>query len=169
MSAVRAAPAVVTDEEWEVWRAFTRMRLQLDRALADRLEANAGISAPDYVVLLVLFEAEDRRMRAARIAELIAWEKSRLSHQLTRMEQRGLVRREDCDDDLRGKWVVLTNDGRRAVLKAMRDHNRAIREYFFDVISDEERAMLHRLSARVVGAVNPGVYSDEPEPDPQLR
>ena len=49
------------------------------------------------------------------------------------------MRREDCDDDLRGKWVVLTNDGRRAVLKAMRDHNKAIREYFFDVLDERSR------------------------------
>ena len=160
MSAVRTPPAVVTDEEWDVWRAFSRMRLQLDRALADRLDANAGISSSDYVVLLVLFEAPERRLRAARLAGLIAWEKSRLSHQLTRMEQRGLVQRTDCEDDLRGKWVVLTNDGRRAVLKAMRDHNRAIREYFFDVVSDEEQAVLQKLSDRVLSAVNPEICEE---------
>ena len=161
MSAVRTRVAVVTDQEWDAWRTFTQMRVQLDRVLSDRLEANANISSADYVVLLVLFEAEDRRLRAARIADLIAWEKSRLSHQLTRMEQRGLVRRQDCDDDLRGKWVVLTNDGRRAVLKAMRDHNRAIREYFFDVVSDEEQAVLQRLADRVVGAIDPAVCRED--------
>lgn len=161
MSAVRTAAPVVTDEEWAAWRAFNRMRIQLDRVLADRLEANAGISSSDYVVLLVLFEAEDRRLRAARMAGLLAWEKSRLSHQLTRMEQRGLVRREDCDDDLRGKWVVLTNDGRRAVLKAMRDHNRAIREYFFDVVSDEEQAVLQRISNRVLSAIDPEICHED--------
>jgi DNA-binding MarR family transcriptional regulator len=161
VSAVKEAPAAVTTEEWEVWRAFTRMQLQLQRALGDRLEANAGISSPDYTVLLVLFQAPDRRLRAARIADLIAWEKSRLSHQLTRMEQRGLVQRTECDDDLRGKWVVLTNDGRRAVLKAMRDHNRAIREYFFDVATDEEQAVLRRISDRVLGAIDPAVCHED--------
>jgi DNA-binding MarR family transcriptional regulator len=161
VSAVREAPAVVSTEEWEAWRAFTRMQLQLQKTLGDRLEANAGISSPDYTVLLVLFEAPERRLRASRIADLIAWEKSRLSHQLTRMEQRGLVRREDCDDDLRGKWVVLTNDGRRSVLKAMRDHNRAVREYFFDVVSEEEQAVLQRISDRVLGAIDPAVCRDD--------
>jgi DNA-binding MarR family transcriptional regulator len=157
MSAVRTPPAVVTDEEWDVWRAFMLMRGQLDRALADRLEANAGISSADYVVLVELFEAPERRLRASRLAAFIAWEKSRLSHQLTRMEQRGLVQRTDCEDDLRGKWVVLTNDGRRAVLKAMRDHNHAIREYFFDVLDDEEKAVLQRLSDRVLSAIDPEI------------
>jgi DNA-binding MarR family transcriptional regulator len=163
MSAVRTPVAAVTDAEWDVWRAFTRMRSQLDRALADRLDANAGISSADYVVLLVLFEAPERRLRATRIAALIAWEKSRLSHQLTRMEQRGLVQRTDCDDDQRGKWVVLTNDGRRAVLKAMRDHNHAIREYFFDVLDDDEQAVLRRLSDRVLGAIDPEVCRGDDE------
>jgi DNA-binding MarR family transcriptional regulator len=162
MSAARTPPAVVSDQEWDVWRAFSRMRVQLDKALADRLEERAGISAPDYVVLLVLFEAEGRRMRAARIADVIAWEKSRLSHHVSRMEHRGLVRREECDDDARGKWVVLTNDGRRAVLAAMRDHNRAIREYFFDVLSEQEQAALRELSDRVLGAVDPQICRDEP-------
>lgn len=162
MSAVKEAPAAVSTGEWEVWRSFTAMQLQLQRALGDRLEANAGISSPDYTVLLVLFGAPERRLRASRIADLIAWEKSRLSHQLTRMEQRGLVRREDCEDDLRGKWVVLTNDGRRAVLKAMRDHNRAVREYFFDVLDDDEQAVLRRLSERVLDAINPrACHEDE--------
>jgi DNA-binding MarR family transcriptional regulator len=161
VSALKQAPVSVTTQEWEVWRAFSRMQIQLQRALGDRLEANAGISSPDYVVLLVLFEAPERRLRASRIADLIAWEKSRLSHQLTRMEQRGLVRRQDCDDDLRGKWVVLTNDGRRAVLKAMRDHNAAIREYFFDVVDEQEQAVLERISNRVLGAIDPAVCHDD--------
>ena len=160
-SKATANAAAVSTAEWDVWRTFTQMQGQLQRALGDRLEANAGISSPDYVVLLVLFEAPERRLRATRIADLIAWEKSRLSHQLTRMEQRGLVRREACDDDARGKWVVLTNDGRRAVLKAMRDHNRAIREYFFDVVDDEEQAVLRRLSERVLSAIDPPVCHDD--------
>lgn len=161
MPATRPRPAVITDAEWDVWRAFSRMRVQLDRRLSDRLEANAGISAPDYAVLLVLYEAEDRRLRAARIAALLAWEKSRLSHQLTRMEQRGLVRREECDDDQRGKWVVLTTDGRRAALKAMRDHSVALREYFFDVLDEADAATLLALSDRVLAALDPEVCRDE--------
>ena len=161
MSAVRTPPAVITDEEWDVWRAFNRMRVQLDRALAARLDENAGLSSADYVVLFVLFEAPDRRLRAARIAALIAWEKSRLSHQLTRMEQRGLVQRTDCEDDLRGKWVVLTHEGRRAVLKAMRDHNRAIREYVLDVLDDEELAALRRVSERVLSAIDPEICHED--------
>lgn len=106
-------------------------------------------------MLLALWRATDHRLRSNELGRRIAWEKSRLSHQLTRLEQRELVTREDCDDDLRGKWIVITHAGRRAVLSAMRDHNRAIREYFFDLVSPEELAVFQSVSERVQASLCP--------------
>lgn len=140
---------------WETWRAFFQMRRQLDRALERQLQRDAGISAPDYEILITIADAPDKRRRAREIAEILGWEKSRISHQASRMEQRGLIEKVPCDDDARGSWLTLTANGKRAVLGAMRDHTRAIREYFFDVLTDEELESLADMSRRVLGAINP--------------
>lgn len=137
------------------------MRRQLDLTLERRLQADAGISSADFAILVSLHEQPERRLRAGRIGDIIGWEKSRVSHQLKRMEQRGLVSRAECDDDARGVWIELTPDGRRAVLAAMRDHAEAIRQYFFDQVTEDERALLLSVSQRVLDTINPPVCSDD--------
>ena len=145
----------VSPEEWSAWRSFTTMRQHLDRALEQGLQAEGEISAADYHVLIALFEAPDRTMRARDLSLRIGWERSRLSHQVTRMEKRGLLERTECDSDGRGTWVGLTADGRRAVLGTMREHSARIRRYFFDVLTAEELATLESLSERVLATLAP--------------
>jgi DNA-binding MarR family transcriptional regulator len=142
--------AAVSADEWDVWNSFYRMRRQLDLALERQLQHDAEISRADYEILLALFESPDRRMRARELGTLVGWEKSRLSHQVTRMEQRGLVERSDCDTDARGTWIGITPAGRRATLGAMRDHATSIRKYFFDVLTDDEKDVLRNVSGRVL-------------------
>ncbi|ROQ37190.1 DNA-binding MarR family transcriptional regulator [Frondihabitans sp. PhB188] len=142
----------LTEDDWAVWDAFYVMRRRLDRALELRLHEGSGVSAPEYEILAGLGRSSDRRLRVRDIAEQIGWEKSRVSHQVTRMEKRGLVRRSDCDQDGRGTWVELTPDGRRAMLEASRGHNEAIRTYFVDVLGDSA-PLLQEFSKRVVEAI----------------
>jgi len=140
--------------EWQLWHDFATMHRDLMRELDRRLQRDAGISQGDYGVMLTLFQAPDRRLRPGELGEAIAWEKSRLSHQLTRMVARGLVERVECDTDGRGSWVVLTRDGRRALLGAMRDHASAIRSLFLDVLGPAERRMIADVAARVGGRLH---------------
>lgn len=150
----------VSPAEWGVWRDFHTMRRQLDRALERDLQRTSGISGPDYEVLLTIFEAPARELRARQLAELLGWEKSRLSHQLTRMVARDLVQRRECDTDGRGTWVGLTPNGRRALLGAMRDHALRIREYFFDAMTPEELALLGDVSRRVLHRIDPPICAE---------
>jgi DNA-binding MarR family transcriptional regulator len=147
--------AQASREERELWRAFFLMRRQLELTLERRLQADAGISSADYEILVSLAEEPTRRRRAGNIGDLIGWEKSRVSHQITRMEQRGLVKREECGDDARGVWVVLTEEGSRAVLGANPDRGEALRQYFFDVLSDDEKRVLTGISIRVLETIVP--------------
>jgi DNA-binding MarR family transcriptional regulator len=148
----------LTQDDWAVWDAFYVMRRRLDRALEVQLHEGSGVSAPEYEILAGLGRSPDRRLRVRDIGEQIGWEKSRVSHQLTRMEKRGLVRRSDCDSDARGTWVELTADGRRAMLESSRGHNEAIKKYFVDVVGDEAAA-LRDLSQRILAAINEDVPS----------
>ena len=145
----------VSEGEWDVWRAFHTMRRQLDLVLDRRLQQDAGISGPDFEILLTLFEAPHNRLRSRELGESMGWEKSRLSHQVTRMEARGLVERTECDIDARGTWIGITALGRRTTLGAMRDHAVAVRRLFFDVLTDEEQATLKEVSTRVLDTIDP--------------
>jgi len=139
------------------------MRNHLDRTLERQLQSSGDISAADYQVLIALFESPEKQQRARELSTRIGWEKSRLSHQVTRMEKRGLLERTECDTDARGTWIGLTPAGSRAILSAMRGHQAAIRQYFFDVLSPQEQETLKDASLRVIDAIDPPACDEEPE------
>jgi DNA-binding MarR family transcriptional regulator len=145
----------LTPDEWDVWRSFRTMRRQLDLALEHELQRDAHVSGPDYEILITLFESPERQLRAREISARLGWEKSRLSHQVTRMVARGLVERTECDADARGTWIGLTTKGRLATLGAVRAHAQTIRRLFFDVLSETELEMLGGLSSRVLEVIEP--------------
>src|SRR5215213_9422443 len=118
----------LTGEEDRAWRAYRRMKVLLDAQLARDLVDGSGLSEPDYDVLSNLSEIEGERWRITELAARMQWSKSRLSHHLDRMEQRGLVRREECGTDGRGAFVVLTAGGRRAIEQAAPGHVASVRE-----------------------------------------
>ena len=160
MTEQTASPAV-TAQEWQVWRSFRLMRRRLDLALERQLQDSSGISEPDYSILIMLFESPDRQLRANELGAFLGWEKSRVSHQVSRMEKRGLVERRECDTDARGTWVSMTADGTRAVLGAMREHAASLRRYFFDVLTPEELAAFHTASTKVLDALEPCEQPDK--------
>lgn len=145
----------LTPEEWELWRAFHAMRRQLDLALERELQRDAHISGPDYEILITLFESPEKQLRARELAARLGWEKSRLSHQVTRMVARELVERSECDTDGRGTWIGLTTKGRLATLGAVRAHAQTIRRLFFDVLTESELDVLGGVSGRVLEAIDP--------------
>ena len=145
----------LTAGEWAIWRAFHTMRRQLDLAIERELHRDAQVSGPEYEVLITLFESPEKQLRARELGARLAWEKSRLSHQVTRMAARGLVERTECDTDARGTWIGLTAEGRRATLGAVRAHAQTIRRLFFGVLSESELEALGGISGRVLEAIDP--------------
>jgi len=139
----------VSPEEWDLWRDYFRGGRELVAALDRRLQSDAGISHPEYLLMLTLWHAPDHSLRTGELADELSWEKSRVSHQVARMEARGLVERRECETDARGVWVVLTPDGSRLLLRATRDHTDAIREWFFDLMDDEEKRVLGEVARRM--------------------
>jgi DNA-binding MarR family transcriptional regulator len=140
--------------DWELWRTMRAMNEQLGRELDRQLQRDAGISQADYGILVTLFEAPERQMRTGELGEVLAWEKSRVSHQVARMEARGLVERVVCESDGRGTWVTLATDGKRALLGAMREHASAIRDLFLDELEPDEKQIMLRATARVLDKLN---------------
>ena len=146
--------------DWVTWDAYHDAWRRLDRALDRAVQAGAGISVPEFEILIGLHRDPDHRLRVRDIATGIGWEKSRVSHQVTRMVARGLVERADCPSDARGSWVVMTADGRRAVLAGIRAHTGALEDLFWRPVGTDA-ATLRSVSARVQDAIGPDDASDE--------
>jgi DNA-binding MarR family transcriptional regulator len=138
------------DAEARAWRGYMRMRTLLHAQIVRDLAREAGLSGPDYDVLSNVSEADGRRARLSDLAARMAWSKSRLSHHITRMEQRGLVTREDCASDGRGAFVVLTDAGLRAIQAAAPGHVASVRRHFIDLLSREQLDALADISQTVV-------------------
>ncbi|MEU7926222.1 MarR family transcriptional regulator [Micromonospora sp. NPDC049801] len=132
------------------WRGYRRMRRLLDLELARELTQDAGLSEPDYDVLSDLSETPQGRLRLSELADRMLWSRSRLSHHLTRMQQRGLVTRQECPDDARGAIVVLTRAGRNAIEAAAPGHVSAVRQHFLDLLTPAEVEALGAFTHRVV-------------------
>ncbi|HEX2042870.1 MAG TPA: MarR family winged helix-turn-helix transcriptional regulator [Acidimicrobiales bacterium] len=145
-------PAVGKLEDWQLaaWRQLQRMHFQLTAKLSRELAAQTGLSYQDYLVLFVLRDRPEHRMRAFELGNELAWEKSRLSHHVARMEQRGLVRREKCATDHRGAFVVLTARGRKAIEVAAPLHESNVRRHFVDLVAPDELRTLSEAARRVL-------------------
>ncbi|MEU8296610.1 MarR family transcriptional regulator [Micromonospora sp. NPDC048909] len=143
-------PRWLDEREDRAWRGYRRMRRLLDLHLARDLMHDAGLSEPDYDVLSDLSETPGQRLRVRELADRMLWSRSRLSHHLTRMQQRGLVTREECPTDARGAIVVLTPQGRRAIEAAAPGHVAAVRRHLIDLLGPDEIAALAAFSHRVV-------------------
>jgi len=123
----------LTDEQQQIWRGYLEMTSRLQTAMHRQLQQDCELSLTDYDVLVVLSERGPLRIK--ELGEALAWEQSRLSHQLRRMRGRGLVDRHGSDDDRRGATVALTAGGRAALKAAAPGHVELVRSLVFDGMS----------------------------------
>lgn len=127
-----------TTRELAVWREYIETSEAVRRTLAADLQSTSGISTGDYGVMVALSEAPDRRLRSSDLADVVGWERSRLSHHVRRMEERGLVTRSRDDSDNRGAWVELTDAGATTFRGSSASHLRLVREVFIDAFTPEQ-------------------------------
>lgn len=148
-----AEPPWLDAREQQAWRAFLDVRRELMAELNRQLTRDAGLSGADYELLVPLSEAPEGRLRPRDLCRQVLWDRSRLSHQLRRMQERGLVVREECGTDGRGTFIVLTDHGLRAIESAAPDHVRCVRRFFFDALQPGEVELLSSICARVLARV----------------
>ncbi|MFJ5551453.1 MarR family winged helix-turn-helix transcriptional regulator [Streptomyces sp. NPDC093225] len=141
METTETATRWLTDAEQCTWRTY----LDVNRLLTHRLEKDLqpfGLTNNDYEILVNLSESEDHRMRMSDLATATLQSKSRLSHQITRMEAAGLVVRANCESDRRGLYAVLTDQGMETMRKVAPHHVASVRQHFIDLLSDDALAEL---------------------------
>lgn len=151
----------LTEREERAWRALQFMQMRVEGELARQLAAESGLSYPDYLVLVALTDRSDGRLRLYQLAHELGWEKSRASHHVGRMVGRDLVRKERCASDRRGAFVVVTDEGRRAIHAAAPGHVAAVRRLVVDRLDPEQLDALGAAAETVLeGLDDPS--QDEP-------
>lgn len=127
----------LTEEEQGLWRSILDAERAMDRAIDLQLQESHDISTADFSILVNLSEAEGHVMRMRALCDALEWDRSRMSHQITRMERRGLVTKQRCEWDSRGIDVSLTDRGLAVIQKAAPSHVALVRRIVFDVLGEE--------------------------------
>ncbi|HVQ52214.1 MAG TPA: MarR family winged helix-turn-helix transcriptional regulator [Mycobacterium sp.] len=148
----------LTAEEQQAWRRYVEMQHGLERHLAQHLQRDFGLSESDFEILVNLSESSSGRMRAVELADATQWEKSRLSHHLSRMEKRGLIAREPGDN--RYPEVALTDAGRNAIKVCAPANAARVRQLFVDVLGADRLAVLSEMAGDVLAAIDEHQKSD---------
>ncbi len=137
------------DTEMTAWRAYIVGSALLEHRLNRELQVAHGLSIADYEILVSLSEAPDMQMRMSELANGIAHSKSRMSHQIRRMESEGLVRRQECPQDGRGVLAVLTEQGLAKLREAAPSHVQGVRDHMIDLLDADEQKTLAAIFSRL--------------------
>ncbi|MEV8630837.1 MarR family transcriptional regulator [Streptosporangium sp. NPDC051023] len=138
------------DDEQRAWRAFMGASQLVQEELDRQLQRDSGMPHAYYVILVKLSEAENRMLRMSELAAELASSQSRLSHAVSRLEERGWVRRVPCAADKRVSWAVLTDDGFTVLTAAAPGHVEAVRQNLFDLLDPEQVRQLTEICAAVL-------------------
>lgn len=159
-----SGPRWFSRSEQDAWRAYLRGSRMLEVAL-DRDLQEHGLQLSEYEIISMLSETPRRRLRMSELAELVVQSRSRLTHTATRLEKRGWVTREPCEDDRRGVELVLTTAGRKRVVAVSAAHVESVRRHFVDLLSPEQFQALGMAMAQVRDATQRSadpLASDDP-------
>lgn len=148
MATKKAEPRWLNPREMKAWRSYVMAQTRLMEAMDTDLSPH-DLSLADYGVLVLLSEAEGRKLRMTELAEAAMLSKSRLSHRMKVMEKAGWVKREACKEDRRGSWAVMSEKGWKTLVKAAPDHTESIRNRFVDHLTVKDQEDLARIFDRV--------------------
>jgi DNA-binding MarR family transcriptional regulator len=150
------------EEEQRVWRSFLQATRELFDALDRQLQTDAGMPHAYYEILVRLSEAPERTLRMSDLARSLWSSRSRLSHAVARLEERGWIHREACPDDRRGQFAVLTDDGFAALAAAAPGHVEAVRTHLLDPLTAEQVDQLGAISRAIASGANRTAANAEP-------
>lgn len=142
-------------EQQRMWRLWIHLHAKAVTAQARQLWDDSRLSFSDYEVLVHLSEAEGRRLRISALADQLQWDRSRMSHQIRRMEERGLLWRESCDTDGRGFFAVLDPQGLNAIQDAAPGHARLVKKQFFEHLTPEQERQFSEILGLLQRVIDP--------------
>ncbi|WP_405165163.1 MarR family winged helix-turn-helix transcriptional regulator [Nocardia sp. NBC_01499] len=135
-------PHWLDDVEMRAWVGFVRTRDLIAAAVGRDSTRESNLTYVEYSVLAFLSKTPDSRCTFAELAAQLEWSQSRLSHQITRMEKRGLVVREPIPDDARRTAAKLTPRGAEVLTGAAPAHVISVRKHMIDILDRQQLAAL---------------------------
>jgi len=132
------------------WRAYIEGSALLEHRLNRELQAAHDLSIADYEIIMRLAEQPERQMRMSELASDVAHSKSRVSHQIRRLESKELVQRTECPSDGRGVFAALTDKGAALLEEAAPTHVAGVREHIVDLLDEHEQQVLANVFERVM-------------------
>jgi DNA-binding MarR family transcriptional regulator len=156
---VKTTTRWLTAEEQRVWRQFLTACQSLFGAIDGQLLRDSGLPHGYYEILVHLSEAPDRALRMSQLAAASTFSKSRLSHAVSRLEERGIVVRVDCATDRRGQIAQLTDEGLAVLEAAAPGHVEQVRRSLIDALTPEQVRQLGEISAAMIAAASPDAAS----------
>jgi DNA-binding MarR family transcriptional regulator len=139
----------LSKEQQVHWRAWITASNVLPELLSRELQESFGLTITDYEILVRLSESPDRQMRMSDLAIKSLLSRSRLSHQIDRLENRGLVTRQACSDDRRGQFCAMTAKGWDTLVAAAPVHVAGVRRHFVDQLTDAEYDALGKALGKI--------------------
>ena len=136
----------LTAKQFKAWRSFHKLRSQLLPYMSKKIYKNTGLSPAEYLLLVSLLESRSGSLHSSQIAESLDWEKSRVSHQANRMEERGLVTRFTCESDARSCVIEITPSGRSYMKQALPIQFKDVKHCFADLLSPAQLDALIEIS-----------------------
>ncbi len=133
-------------KQFRAWRSFHKLRTQLLPYMSKKIYKNTGLSPAEYVLLVALLESPTGALHSSEISDELDWEKSRISHQAKRMEERGLVTRFTCESDARSCVIEITPSGRKYMKEALPIQFQDVKHCFADLLSPAQLDALIEIS-----------------------
>lgn len=135
-------PRWLDQQEMATWTAFLEASHLVARRVEQQLRDQAGLSHPQYEILVRLSDAPRGELRMTELAEDVVTSKSGLTYQISQLEKAGLVQRRSCPTDDRGVNAVLTEEGRRTLREAAAGHVALVRSSLIDLLSRDQLTAL---------------------------
>jgi DNA-binding MarR family transcriptional regulator len=148
-----ASPRWLDTDEQRAWRNYVEATVMLFDELDRQLQRDSGMPHGYFEILVRLSEKDDRTMRMSELANATRSSRSRLSHAVARLEERGWIKRSDCATDRRGQLAELTETGMQALRDAAPGHVETVRTYMIDRLSDEQIAQLGDIAETIVNGL----------------
>ncbi|MCF4006929.1 MarR family transcriptional regulator [Corynebacterium uropygiale] len=147
-------PRWLSEDEQALWRLLLQGIRKMDRCIDATLQLGSDISSSEFAVLVHLSEAEGYGLRLRDLCHALDWDRSRTSHQITRMERRGLVQKMRCEGDARGVLVTITEDGLRRIRQAAPEHVESVRRLLFDHLTKGQARALREVLTSLMEVKN---------------
>lgn len=140
-------------EQYAAWQPFIETSSRLQTLIDEDLRASGGMSLMEYHLLLLLINAPQGRIRMRDLAKQMIFSSARLSYQIDVLTRRGWVCRKPVEEDRRGSYAAITDEGREAFHAAVEPHIRSVDRLFLEALGPEDgrhlAAVMHRLAAHL--------------------